>query len=152
MPPSSLSAHFCRKKPAHLLICSFDAVHLGRLVHKCAPRSPNWSGPIAVLLSAHRALIRCVSCCMTSQASGVACLFVFVYEGERCSLESTCETQWVTLHHDRLSWQIKGRTQTEAVVRKHHSCYDAPVCSQTDVWMAELAEWGKTTFTLLKFA
>lgn len=80
----SPSALFCRKKNLH--ICSSDAVHLGRLVHECAPWSPDSSVPFAVFLFARTALIRCVSCCMTSQASGIVCLFMFVSVGERCSL------------------------------------------------------------------
>lgn len=47
----SVSTFLCEKKTT-VHICSSDAVHLARLVHEYALRSPNSSGPITVFLSA----------------------------------------------------------------------------------------------------
>lgn len=71
-PATKLSVStFLWGKKTNLRICLSDAVHLGRLVCECAQRSPNPSIPrIAVVLLARTVLIRCVSRCMTSQASG----------------------------------------------------------------------------------
>lgn len=117
----SVSTFLWEKKPkklAHLLIwcCSFRQTC--PWMRSMEPRLKR--SHCRFLVGALTALIRCVSCCMTSRASGVVCLFMFESEGERCSLESTCATQRVTLHHDRASLWIKDRTQIEALASGHH--------------------------------
>lgn len=96
---SSLSALFCGEKKKNCtsaLLVLFIQASLSVIAHKLARLCH-----CLFFSSAFSALIRCVDCCKLSQSSGVVCLFVS--EGERWCLESTCATQRDTLHQDRLS-------------------------------------------------
>lgn len=111
LPPSSPSALYCgnekkTNKLAHLLswYCS-----LRQTCPRTTLRCPHPSVPVAV--SCWRLQHSLDVLAVAWHASGVVGLFMFVSEDERCSLESTCATQRVTLQHDRASLLIKDKTQ-----------------------------------------
>lgn len=127
LPPSSLSALFCGKKKtctsAYLMLFI-----LGRLVHECARRSPNSSVPITVVLSARTVLIRCVSCCMTSQASGDVRVRGAVWKAHVQQSESHYT---VTDCYGELKAGHKWRQWSEHMINAKMLLYGVPVDDRT---------------------